>query len=390
MKTSALLILSLLCCLPTQVGMADPLLPINFSLFATHPDAANQPTTRGKTIRDIHAFEGQLYTAYGDWAQDYGPIEVRTLDPDSAQWSGSKLSFQTEAISHFRGLNGALYTTKLDPINETPPAGSAEQPAGYAIGSSSHMWSAVVPNISGTSDPLTAFHVFDINATSNGDLYMAGSLYDYGMVWRSVDGGATFTVEQQTPPAPGSPDIAFSRYVGVAVYQDEVYVQRVDFNVGGAHNSQSLKFDGTNWTNGPDLISQADGYMARPEQFGDRLVYLSSDLSNGYLYSFDGTSSQHVLSDVVHDFQIVGNSIIALTSGGELLFSNDLALWTSLGFAPTDSRSFEIVGDTIFVGTTGAEIYAASGFDSLQGVPEPGAGILFISLLGCICRFRRR
>ncbi|MCR9294344.1 MAG: hypothetical protein NXI32_16620 [bacterium] len=363
---------------------ADLLLPVNFSLFATHPDASdpfNQPTERGRTIRDIYHYEGKLYTGYGDWTSDTGPINVRSLDVNSGVFSNPLVSVNTEAISHFRGLNGSLYTTTVDPLGIGP------QPAGYAVGNSSHSWSYIAPTISGTSDTLTATHIFDINQTSNGDIFMAGSRGTFGAIWRSVDGGATFTIDSVPFAEPSAPannaGTPFSRYVGVGILNDQVFVQRVDYNVSGANqNNVALKYDGNSWqTVAVDLIQEDYGYVTRPEQFGNEMLYLSSDLSDGFLYRFDGTNAQHALNGVVRDFQVLSGSVVALMGDGEMLFSSDLNSWSSLGHAPGSARSLEIVGDTIFVGTTDGRIFSASGFGSLTGVPEPGAALTVLSLI---------
>lgn len=387
MRVTLLLTLFLVLLGP-KYASADVVQPLNFMLFATHPDAVAQPTAIGQTISDIKYYEGQLYTGYGDWYADHGPIAIRALDADSAQWSSSLLTLQTEAISHFRGLNGSLYTTTVDPLNINPP-GTATQPAGFAIGDASHNWTAINPTIVGTGNPLTAFHVFDINRSSNGDLWMTGSLGNDGMVWRSADGGATFSIAQQTPPPAGSDSFAFSRYVGAAVFDDRLYVQRVDYNVASP-NSESLVFDGNSWSTGPDLISGADGFMAKPDQFGNQLVYLSDDHANGFLYHFDGINSQHALPGVVHDFQIAGDFLIALASGGELLYTKDLLSWESAGFVPGDARSIELVGDTLFVGTTGSQIFYASGLTAFTAVPEPSSFGAVSILATSILSMRRR
>lgn len=388
MQNLGIALITLLIAIQPAVALADFVIPAQFSHFATHPGAMDQPTTRGRTIRGITYFEGKLYTGYGDWAADNGPIRVQALDPVSAEWSPVQLTYPTEAISHFRNLNGTLYTPNVDPLNTSPP-GSAEQPAGFAFGNSSHHWNSVVPTLSGTSDPLTAYHVFDINRTPNGDLFLTGSLGNAGMVWRSVDGGATFAVEQQTLPPPESSSFAFSRYVGAAVYNGELYVQRADFNVSG-QNDQSLRFDGNSWHIGPDLLSQNDGFMTRPEQFGDELIYLSRDLSDGYLYRFDGAESQRALSSILHDFQVLDDALVVLTLDGELLRTEDLADWTSLGYAPLDARSFEFVGDTIYVGTANAEIYSRGGFGSVQSIPEPSVGKMVVFAMFMCLRIRQR
>lgn len=360
---------------PSQVR-ADLTVPGDFTLYATHPDAQSQATQRGRTIRDITHFNGQLYTGYGDWAYDDGPVQIRSLDAVDATWSDSLLSFASEAVSHYRQVGGQLLTTSTD------PRGLAIQPGGFALGSSTHQWSQ--HNI------VSATHVFDFNQTPNGDMWLVGSQNEFGTVWRSTDGGASFAVARQDLPAPSAPSWAFSRYVGAAVLGSNLYVQRVDIN-SPFHHAESLVFDGSQWSIGPDLISQGSGFVSKPEQFGNELVYMNDDLSLGHLYRFDGTTSQFALPGLVHDFQVTDSQVIVLASGGELLFSSDLTNWASAGFAPLEARSLELVGNQLFVGTTDAQILKTFKLGGITAVPEPGCGgWLMVGLMVCLKRRRGR
>lgn len=357
-----------------SIVRADFILPEDFVLFAIHPDAQAQATERGGTIRDITAFNGQLYTAYGDWAYDDGPIQIRTLDPVSAAWSSSLLSVGAEAVSHYRVMGNQIFTTGVDPL------GVGVQPGGFAVGGPTHQWSQ--------HDVVSAAHVFDINQSSNGDIWLVGSTNVAGMVWRSTDGGNSFSVERQDLPPASAPWWAFSRYTGAALYQDQLYVQRVDLNT--VHNPSSLIFDGVAWSVGPDLISQGSGFVSKPQQFGDELVYMDDDLSLGHLYRFDGTTSQYALEGLIHDFQLVDGQIVVLADGGELLYSSDLANWQSAGFAPLDARSLELIGNQFFVGTTGSQILRASKLGGLAGVPEPSSSSVIVLVTIGLMAYRPR
>lgn len=353
---------------------ADLTVPSDFVLYATHPDAQNQATERGRTIRDVTHFNGQLYTGYGDWAYDDGPVQIRSLDAFDATWSTSLLEFASEAVSHYRNVGGQLLTTSTD------PRGLGVQPGGFAIGSSTHQWSqyAIV----------SATHVFDFNQTPNRDMWLVGSQNEFGTVWRSTDGGASFAVARQDSPPLSNPSWAFSRYVGAAVLGSNLYVQRVDFNSSN-YNSESLVFDGTQWSIGPDMISQGGGFVSKPEQFGSELVYMSDNLSLGHLYRFDGTTSQFALPGLVHDFQVTDSQVIVLASGGELLFSSDLINWQSAGFAPQEARSIELVGNQLFVGTTKSQILKSVKLGGINAVPEPGSGGWALVSLFLLLRHRR-
>ena len=362
-------------CLTPAGARADLIAPEDFTLYATHPDAVQQATERGQTIRDVLHYNGQLYLGYGDWAYDDGPIQIRGLDAGNGTWSGSYLSFATEAVSHFRILGGQVVATSTD------PSGIGIQPGGYATGNVLHQWT------SNSSVPAT--HVFDINQTANGDVWLVGSLDATGTVWRSTDGGASFSIARQDVPPPEAPWFAFSRYVGAGVYNGNLIVQRVDINTS-IHHAQSLIFDGVNWVEGPDLLSQGSGFMTKPQQFGNYLVYMDNDLSLGQLYRFDGSTSEFALNRAIHDFQVTDGQVIALAEGGELLHSSDLVTWSSAGFAPLDARSLELVGNQLFVGTTQAQVFRTFQLGGLSVVPEPSGALLWVGLGGLWLMRRRR
>jgi hypothetical protein len=351
-------IVGLLAIWPAKVR-AEIILLEDFTLFATHPDAQLQATERGRTIRDVTFFNGQLYTGYGDWAYDDGPIQIRSLDAVTGAWSDSLLSFGSEAISHFRKFGNQLLATSTD------PEGLGLQPGGFALGSSGHQWAQ--------QEVVLATHVLDVNRTSNGDLWLVGSQGQYGTIWRSTDGGASFNIARQDLPPASATDYAFSRYVGAGVLGSSLYVQRADFNYSEP-NTESFVFDGAEWSIGPNLISQGSGYLSKPERFGSNLVYMDNDLSFGYLYRFDGTASQLALPGIVHDFQVTDSQVIVLAQGGELLFSSDLNIWESAGLAPIDARSIELVGNQLFVGTTNSRILSTFNLGGISVVPEPGSG----------------
>ena len=338
-----------------------------FEFFTTHPDAIAQPTVRGSTLSSIDFFENELFFGYGDWAADRGPIAIRSLNPSTGVWSPQLLSVGTEAITHYRQIGGSSYAVMVDPRGLP-----GVNPGGYALGtpngSGSTSWSQVA-NIPG------ATHSFDIASGRGNDLWVVGSIGTSGAVWRSVDSGQSFSVARLDGPAPGSQPFVFSRYTGVVEFMGLEYVQRLDVN--GAHVSSSLVFNGTSWTDGPDLISASNGFVFRPQQFDGKLVYLDGDLGSNSLYRFDGTQSLIAYSQQIRDFFIKDGVLIALTASGEIISTRDLNSWSTLGLAPANAQSLAFNDNFIFTGTSNAQVFRAD-FSVITAVPEASSFALFV------------
>ena len=343
----------------------------DFEFFSTHPDALTQPTVRGSTLSSIDLFGNELYFGYGDWAADWGPISIRSLNPSTGAWSPQLLSVGTEAITHYRQIGGSSYAVMVDPRG--PPG---VNPGGYALGtptgSGTTSWSQAA-NIPG------ATHCFDIAGGAGNDLWVVGSSGTSGAVWRSVDNGQTFSVARLDGPAPGSQPFVFSRYTGVVEFMGREYVQRLDVN--GAHVATSLVFDGTSWSDGPDLISASNGFVFRPQQFDGKLVYLDGDLGSNSLYRFDGTQSLIAYPQQIRDFNIKDGVLIALTASGEITSTRDLNTWTILGLAPANSQSLAFNNQFIVTGTSNGQVFRAD-FSVITAVPEASSFALFaVSIL---------
>jgi hypothetical protein len=329
--------------------------PSDFAQIATHPDAQLQGTALGRTISHITPFSGKLYFGYGDWRTDTGPINIRSLDPATATWSESLLTFGTEAIAHYRQLGGRLYAPNIDPLG-TPGV----NPGGFALGTPDGTLSTWTQE-----DRVAATHVLDITSfQDDSQLWMVGSVDTTGAVWTSSDGGATFSVARTDGPAAGSPDFAFSRYEGIGSFGNKLYIQRRDLNA--AQVTSSLVYDGSSWSTGPDLVPGLGGFLWRPTLFLDELVYLNNDREPASLFQFDGTQARVTLSSVRDFFADDEDGLYALTESDELYVTSDLDTWTLLGTAPNTARSLAVWDGELYLGTTESTILAVS-------IPEPSS-----------------
>jgi hypothetical protein len=306
-----------------------------FVFKGTHPHASLQPTAVGRTVVTLQSWNGKLYSGFGDYGANTGPIAVTPFD--GARFASTpELSADTEAIYTFRVINGKLYAPSID-----TRAGSD-----YAVGT------PVGGGASWTNPTVVgSIHAFDIVSLTGSDLWLVGSQGFDAVVWRSLDGGTSWEKVLAVGPVSGVAG-DFARFYGAGVYQGKLYVQARDF-FGAAHPT-SMVFDGTSWSDGPSL-----GTFNHAEPFAGRLVYHGGFHTGrpASLRTFDGVTAQVVLPSPLYDFKIVGNTIYTLATDGQVWKSRNLVTWKSLATAPPTSRSIAVFKGSVYVGGTDSSLY---------------------------------
>ena len=317
----------------------DPRCQTEAPFLTTHPHSPAQTSTDGERLVDTRGWHGRLYFAYGDVAQNTGPIWVSSLDPVANMWVDHFL-FQTQNIFRFDPIGDMLYA----------PAGQAmgDPPSDYAVGTTSHDWGPGGIHIG------TALHLVEAVERAPGDVYLTGEDWfdeaagiTTSAVYRSQNGGP-FT--EIFPDGPGNNQLN-SWFFNAAALNGTLYP------------GFGWTFDGQSWSH-PAVDT---GQFHRPTTFANRIV--SETL--GELWAFDGThmSNLHValfptpcleLTTLtpLPMFEQSEGRLLAVDDQDRVMVTTDLETWTCVGHAPPDACSIGSLDGTIYFGGPAGRIYA--------------------------------
>jgi hypothetical protein len=308
-----------------------------------HPQAAEQPTARGKTINTLARFQGDLYAGFGDARANTGPIAINPFDVASKTFEGPFFA-DTEEIETFRELDGRLFVPHTD----------TQAGADYSVRPSSG-WSQ--------HDAFASLHVFDA-AETQGSLWLCGSNDVNGTVWRSTDGGATWQLSLSVPPWSGQAGDYVRIYFCAAV-RGELHVQP---HSRFAPTPASWVFSVGSWSQAPSLTGGGPGYHG--EVFNEELVFQSS--LDGDLLMLSG--NYHAVSpEPLEDYAVAGDRLYALTQD-KVLSTPDLETWKTIAHPPGSATSIAYADGSLYVGTDHATIAPVDFLPTEPGTPPTDDG----------------
>lgn len=336
---------------------------MTFSLLATHPEANVQSTTRGKTITDLSVDGTTLYTGYGDYGVNTGPVHINPFNLTTGSFTGSVLLVPTEETSVIRKINGSLYLPMTDP----------QLPSNQDVGFATNEGGTWVNRMEAP-----AIHFFDMATLDGSDLWMVGSADEAdgttrkgATAYRSTDGGATWNIvanDATTPYTPPSTVRDFDRYYWIASLGGKMYMQ-----AEGVTPAPPVRiFDGTTWTTGTTTKVCGVSDPALVEVFAGNIVCAPSST----IRLFNGTTVETVsvlavVGTTVHDLYVDNGYIYAVGNTG-IARSSDGRTWQKLATPPTTARSIAVYNDRLYLGTSTAQILVSDTTITDRPLVTPG------------------
>jgi hypothetical protein len=334
----------------TSVSVAQAADTTSYTKLPLNPSISAQKTDRGKTVADLAILNGELYTGYGDYNANTGPINVTSMNLSTKKFT-NYLSMAGEEISNYRIVNGSLYAPNIDPrVAWTANTGYATNAGGKWV----------------MKDVTPFIHVFDVTSSDGKDLWLAGSISEAdgktsagGAIKRSVDGGKTWTIERvskTTPALTGELD----RYYWVEAVNGKIYTGP-NTSTNGVTNPVEVWDKGvwstiTNNTDIPGPTSGIDTIVFKNKivyNFGASISYIDTNLNT--------IVKGHQYLGLVKDLYVDGDFIYALSDQG-LWKSSDGIKWgliTSTLPANTGLSSVAVdsVNKKIYLGGNKAEVF---------------------------------
>ena len=329
-----------------------------FTYVTTHQYAIQQPTQKvvsgvlrncdGRTIKTLDRYQSSIYAGYGDWGCNTGPIRMCRLTPPSNNFV-CEFTFNTEAVESYRALNGDLFAVGADPMGPVN--------AHYAVRKNGSWSQKAGTSIAGFSPP----HHFDMSYYA-GSLWFSSQQYNpakqigtgpydgqFATLYKSTNGGSSWTIGLEMPIA------GFSRFQFGGVYNNKLYVQP-QYGNGGGPLSQfhySKVYDGSSWSNGPDLLPFGLGKKARA--FSNALLMIQND----HMTAFNGTTTS-AISPPVTDYTTDSGYLYILRTTDKKVYRTDKtdgSGYLLVDQAPSNADSIEVLNNVLYAGTTNSQIH---------------------------------
>lgn len=301
-----------------------------WTVVGTNSWAAAQSTANGKILGALQGWDGKLYSGYGDYGANTGPVRLMAFDPATGAFT-NEFTFQTEAVYVFRPLFGRLYVPPIDPRYQS----------GIAVRKFDKGWEF---------QSVWMEHAFDIATLTGGDLWLVGSYGDHvSKAMRSVDDGVTWRTGRNEVYLNDD----YSRFYFAATLNGKLYLQ------SSSTNACSV-FDGTTWQSGPNISNY--GSLAR--EFAGSIVLLSRHITaddTGDFLTFTGTRPPSTALSAIYNYTVSGGALYTIGADRVVRSTTNLKKWNVLASnAPVGSRSIAVLDNKLYVGTTASEIQVYS------------------------------
>jgi len=290
----------------------------------------------------------------------YFPLTIRYIDQND-QLSAPQGVLRSQEMSTMEVMQGALYI-----------------PAEDFEGDDFNKCNDQVCT-QGNFDPVESSHHVYATAEYDGAVYMVGSSGSTdctATVWKSSDGGFSWSIELTMSKDNGFPGCA--RFSLTGVVNNKLYVQGYQYDYSEAGEAPCAIDDDEsktcNWRIRPDVYTLDQGVwshsLSNPvmkSTFHYRTVpFLGKMFFKGGRYelnSFHNDVRESIRNDVL-TFSVSGEWLYVLTSSRDVFRTKNLVDWNFLDRAPVGSLSMEIANNAVYVGTNDGQV-----FKSL--IPEP-------------------
>ncbi len=326
-----------------------------FEYVGTHPQASTETTDRAKSIKSLINWNGKIYSGYGDWDANTGPVSISPFDPATGKFSTTpEFVSETEAIEIFKVINKKLYAVHVDPRGGWG--------ATYSVADNS----SGTPTWQNIQGRIPYTHTYGITAGfSPSEMFISGqsdegsATNEVAKIYRTTDEGATWTQSLSVPSRGG-----FNRMMLIAKFNNKIIAQSyssTDFNGAGVQ-STAWSWDGSRWASANPIAASLP-YDAT--EFAGKLI-LKSSSTGGSLLAYDGrttTTARSSITDyVVGDdgylytlgYQGYGSSSLVITR------TKDLTTWENISYAPAQASAIGYLDNTLYVGTRDSKLYKAA------------------------------
>ena len=360
-----------------------------FELVGVHPSASvnwhgagvpcffENSLADGRPLWALKAYEGGIYSGYGDSGCNTGPIDLYRFDPLTRNFD-YEFTQETETINHFTIVNGGLFANSSDPTGTI----GGDAFAGRINGS---WFTRRVEQMSG-SNLERSIHLQEMGGY-RGDLFLAGDFFNgngqnpdlvgrqHARLWKSSDNGANWINFLSFPQFGGNiniPDLRPATFCFAATFNDKLYVQVAGFSCERRSEpvlNSTRVWDGQEWTIGPTFIPTTTGRTRKVQQFKDQLVMIHGSR----IHSFNGTITTEKYPEFIRDYTISNEILYVLTWDLEVCSSENLDSFKCFDTAPSTSVSIEVLNNRVYVGTSNAKI-----FEAVIPTPPPEPEFSFI------------
>jgi hypothetical protein len=325
---------------------AGPPAVIAWTDLGVNATIAAEGTADARTIWTIEPFSGKLYLGHGNYTVDSGPCDIIAWDPATEAYETALASVEVDAITIMRVIDNVLYVIGQD----TTGIGNTD----YATFDGT-TWTEV------DRASLAQDHLFDVQEFGS-SLYIGGQIDGTALatVWRSTDGGTTWTAVETTGTD--------QRTYLLMVHGGWLYAQTMH-TTGGPRSLSRRTQDGTTWSDGPDLLAQnlGSGWKSYSLANGDACFLTKGNYNTSivpianatnYPVRFDGAASEVQAFGPAWDWTKAGDWIYCLFQDQTIRATQDLVSWFLIADdAPAAGRSIGVLDSLVYIGTTDSKLW---------------------------------